>query len=144
MLCVDTNVLLYALNTDAREHQPCRRLLERLRAQRAPWFTTWGILYEAMRVSTHPRVFHEPLSPSKAWRFVEGILASPGLQVLTHTERHAAVAAEVLKDADVRGNAIFDAQVAVLMREHGISHIVTRDLGFHRFRFLDVIDPLAA
>ncbi|MBI1948929.1 MAG: PIN domain-containing protein [Deltaproteobacteria bacterium] len=144
MFCVDTNVLLYALNPDVGEHQACWRLLERLRAQRAPWFTTWGILYEVLRVSTHPRVFTEPLAPSKAWSFVESILASPGLQILTHTERHAAVAAEVLKDADVRGNAYFDAQVAVLMREHGVSRILTRDVGFHRFRFLDVIDPLVA
>ncbi len=144
MFCVDTNVLLYAINPDADEHAACRAFLERARAQAAPWFTTWGVIYELLRVSTHPRVFPKPMAPAQAWGVIESLLASPGLHLLTHTDRHAAVAAEVLKGAGVKGNGYFDAQVAVLMREHGISRIVTRDLGFHRFAFLDVIDPLAA
>jgi len=32
--------------------------------------------------------------------------------------------------------------VAILMREHGISRIVTRDTGVHRFPYLEVVDPL--
>jgi predicted nucleic acid-binding protein len=28
------------------------------------------------------------------------------------------------------------------MREHGIARIVTRDTDFHRFGFLEVVDPL--
>ena len=31
---------------------------------------------------------------------------------------------------------------AVLMREHGISRICTRDADFRRFPFLTVLDPL--
>jgi len=31
-----------------------------------------------------------------------------------------------------------------LMREHGVRQICTRDADFHRFRFLDVMDPLRA
>jgi predicted nucleic acid-binding protein len=30
------------------------------------------------------------------------------------------------------------------MREHGVGRIVTRDRDFHRFGFLDVLDPLHA
>ena len=43
---------------------------------------------------------------------------------------------------DVRGNQMYDLHTAVLMREHGVSRICTRDTGFHRFPFLDVVDPL--
>jgi predicted nucleic acid-binding protein len=28
------------------------------------------------------------------------------------------------------------------MREHGVGRIVTRDRDFHRFAFLEVVDPL--
>jgi predicted nucleic acid-binding protein len=35
-----------------------------------------------------------------------------------------------------------DARTAILMREHGIRRICTRDTDFHRFPFLEVIDPL--
>jgi len=36
-----------------------------------------------------------------------------------------------------------DVHTAVLMREHGIREICTRDTDFHRFPFLKVIDPVA-
>ena len=43
---------------------------------------------------------------------------------------------------ELRGNIVHDLHTAVLMREHGISRICTRDADFHRFPFLSVIDPL--
>ena len=51
--------------------------------------------------------------------------------------------AEALRELpDIRGNLAHDLHTAVLMREHGVSRIVTRDTNFHRFPFLTVIDPL--
>jgi len=68
----------------------------------------------------------------------------PGFGILTATERHAAVAAEVIKDVPhLSGNLMHDAQTAVLMREHGIKRIYTRDTDFHRFPFVDPVDPVA-
>jgi predicted nucleic acid-binding protein len=42
------------------------------------------------------------------------------------------------------GNIVHDTQTATLMREHGIRRICTRDTDFHRFPFLEPIDPLRA
>ena len=36
-----------------------------------------------------------------------------------------------------------DAHTAILMREHGIRTIYTRDADFHRFPFIEPIDPAA-
>jgi uncharacterized protein len=38
------------------------------------------------------------------------------------------------------GNLLHDAHI--LMREHGIARICTRDTDFNQFPFLEVIDPL--
>ena len=38
------------------------------------------------------------------------------------------------------GNLLHDAHTAILMREHGIRRICTRDTDFHRFAFLEVVD----
>jgi predicted nucleic acid-binding protein len=43
----------------------------------------------------------------------------------------------------VRGNLVYDAYTAILMREHGIREIYTRDTDCHRFPFLRVAAPLA-
>lgn len=57
--------------------------------------------------------------------------------------RHTAILQGVLEELpDIRGNLVHDLHTAVLMREHGISRIHTRDTDFHRFPFLRVVDPL--
>ncbi|HWH35916.1 MAG TPA: hypothetical protein VNT56_11450 [Acidimicrobiales bacterium] len=41
------------------------------------------------------------------------------------------------------GNLLHDTQTVVLMSEHVITRIVTRDTELHRFPGLEVVDPLA-
>ncbi len=143
MFVVSTNVLLYAADTDSEFHAPCRDLIEQARGQAAPWFRTWGICYEFLRVATHPRVYCHPWTSQAAWGFIESLLACPGLSVLTAIRRHAVVLAQCLDELpEARGNLMHNLHTAVLMREHGISRIVTRDSDFHRFGFLEIIDPL--
>lgn len=145
MFVVDTNVLLDAADESSEFHAPCRSLLEGLRSGPIPWFLTWGIVYEFLRVATHPRVYHRPWSASEAHAFLEALLCSPSARLLTPTPRHAEVLTASLADIpEARGRLLHDLHTAVLMREHGISRIVTRDRGFHRFAFLDVVDPLHA
>jgi predicted nucleic acid-binding protein len=96
-----------------------------------------------MRVTIHPRVMRRPWSAPGAWGFVAALLGAPGLEVLVPTERHADVAEQVVTELPwLAGNLLHDAHTAILMREHGIRRICTRDTDFHRFPFLEVVDPL--
>jgi toxin-antitoxin system PIN domain toxin len=141
---VDTNILVYAADEDSSFHSHCNELIEKWRIQPAAWYVTWGILYEFLRVTTHARVFRHPWPVLQAWSFIETILASHSLGILVPTERHAQVAAGVLKSSpSLSGNLLYDAQTAILMREHGVKRIYTRDTDFHRFPFLEPIDPTA-
>ena len=143
MLVFDTNVLVYAANRDSEFHLPCRQRLDEARRDPAPAFLTWGICYEFLRVTTHRRVLESPWQPRDACRFVADLLPSPGFEVLVATARHAAVLAQTLSEvSDLRGNLMHDLHTAVLMREHGVSRICTRDQDFRRFPFLSVVDPL--
>lgn len=143
MLLVDTNVLVYAADEDSQFHAACRKWLEHQRARADAWYTTWHILYEFLRVTTHPRVMRRPWNISAGWQFVSALIASPGLDVLIPTQRHAEVAGQVIAELPhLAGNLMHDAHTAILMREHGIRRICTRDTDFHRFTFLEVIDPL--
>jgi uncharacterized protein len=82
VLAVDTNVLVCAADADSQFHTAGRDWLERQRARPDAWYTTWAILYEFLRVTTHARVMRRPWSVSAAWNFVAALLASPGLAVL--------------------------------------------------------------
>jgi predicted nucleic acid-binding protein len=80
---------------------------------------------------------------TEAWSFVQALLASPGLDILVPTQQHATVAEQVLREIPhLAGNLLHDTHTAILMREHGIRQICTRDADFHRFSFLEVVDPL--
>jgi toxin-antitoxin system PIN domain toxin len=140
---VDTNVLVYAADVRAPEHARCRALLERWRQQSGAWYLTWGICYEFLRVVTHPRVLRQPWSSAAAGEFVAAVQQAPGLAMLAPTDRHARVLAEVVADVPLlSGNLWHDAETAVLMREHGIRRICTRDTDFARFPFVEMVDPL--
>jgi toxin-antitoxin system PIN domain toxin len=140
---VDTNILVYAADEDSPFHDRCFEVLEGWRSQASAWYSTWGIVYEFLRVTTHPRIFRKPWPSSRAWNFIEAVLASPSLGILVPTERHTEVVADVMKEIPhLSGNLMYDLQTAVLMREHGIKRIYTRDTDFHRFHFLEPIDPI--
>lgn len=134
---------MYAADVRAPEHARCRALVERWRHGSAAWFVTWGICYEFLRVVTHPRVLRQPWTPPAAHQFVDVLLASPGLNILVPTDRHRDVLREVQRNAPgIAGNLWHDTETATLMREHGVRRICTRDTDFHRFRFLEPVDPL--
>ncbi len=145
MFVVATNVLVYAANSAVLELDRCRRLVEEWRASSLPWFLASPIASEFLRVVTHPQVLQEPLPVVDAWTFLDALLASPALTVLVPGARHRQVARATFREyPDLSGNLLHDAHTAILMRAHGIHRTVTRDHDFHRFPFVEVIDPLRA
>jgi len=144
MFVVDTNVLVYAADEDSAFHDVCFDLLQFCRTKPAAWYVTWSICYEFLRVTTHPRVFRKPWSAEEAWRFVDTLLEASSIGILVQTDRHKEVAQGVIDELPhLSGNLMHDAHTAILMREHGIKTVYTRDTDFHRFPFLEPIDPCA-
>jgi len=85
-----------------------------------------------------------PWSTVQSWKFVTALLASPGISVLVATLRHSDVAGEVFAELPhLAGSVMHDAHTAILMREHGVRRICTRDMNFHQFPFLEIVDPVA-
>lgn len=71
------------------------------------------------------------------------LLESPSGHILLPTTRHEEILAELISEIPyLKGSILHDVHIAVLMREHGIEEIYTRDTDFHRFPFIKVIDPL--
>jgi toxin-antitoxin system PIN domain toxin len=144
MFLVDTNILLYAVNPDAREHAPALEALEAYRSDARLWFLTWGIVYEFLRVSTHRAVFPQPLALPDAYQWIAVLLASPSCRLLTETERHAAIVEELTgRHRRLAGNGVHDLHIAALMLEHGVGEIRTADTDFFQFPFLRVVNPVS-
>ena len=135
---------MYAASTNSEFHLLCRRQLDEARRGPSPSFLTWSVCYEFLRVTTHQQVMPSPWRAAEAWRFLSELLHAPSVDLLTATPRHAAVLARTVEELpEIPANQMHDLHTAVLMREHGVSRICTRDAGFRRFPFLTVIDPAA-
>ena len=141
MIFIDTNVLVYAANPRAPFHESSRRYIEMRRRDALPWYLSWPVCYEFLRVCTHPRIFPKPWTVAAGWNFLAALLESASAHMLLSTVRHEEILAEVISEIPhLQGNMLHDVHTAVLMREHGIRSICTHDLGFHRFPFITVID----
>ena len=142
---IDTNLLLYGANADAPEHGAARAFLEAVGRTADPWYVTDGILYEFLRVSTHPKVFPQPLTWGEALAFVAPLLEADNVYVLQAGDGHWALLDEVLGGlVHPSGNLFFDVRTAVLMREHGVRRIYTTDADFLQFAGIESINPLRA
>ncbi len=141
MMLVDTNILVYAADADAAEHAKYRKFLLECRSNPEPWHLTWGIIYEFLRIMTHPQVLRRPWTLAGAWDFIMALNASPSLRILVETDRHPKVVAEILKIIPHRGgNIVFDAHAAALMKEHGVRRICSKDGDFRLFSFIEIVE----
>jgi predicted nucleic acid-binding protein len=71
------------------------------------------------------------------------LLESELVTVLGPTPRHEDVMRSTIRETGrPSGNLFHDLHTAVVMREHGISEIMTADTDFRKFPFLRVTDPV--
>lgn len=140
---IDTNILLYAANRDAEEHPAAVKFLIDAANSADLWYLTEGILYEFLRVATHPKVFTKPLTWKEGLTFLSPFLQSPRFRLLAAEPRHWELLEKTLRDlSHPAGNLFFDIRTVVLMREHGVTNIYTTDTDFLQFRAIKVINPL--
>lgn len=139
MVLVDTNILLHAINTDSQDHARCAAAVEALVNGSENWMLSWAIAYEFMRVSTHPRVFPNPLTLAQAHAYLEEWMSSEACTVIAESDHHLRVLGESRQDVGrLTGNIIHDFHHAVLMREHGIKQILSLDRDFRTFPWIEM------
>jgi uncharacterized protein len=140
VLLVDANVLLYAVNRRAAEHDVAREWLERaLSGQEAVAFA-WTVVLAFLRLSTHPAVFPHPLRPAQSAAVAERWLESAPAVTIEPTRRHLPLLAGLLAQAGTAGNLVGDAHLAALALEHGAA-VVSFDRDFARFDGLRLVRP---
>lgn len=142
LIAIDTNVLIYAFDTDADRHGEAKALVARLAQGMRPWALPWPCVLEFLSTATEGRL---PLRSAlaSAWEFLELVFASPSLRRLLPTDDTVVVLRDVLMDSGVRGRHVHDAHIFALCLEHGVRELLTADKGFRRFRGLKVTDPFA-
>lgn len=132
MLLVDANVLLYAVNADAREHDRANRWLKEALAGTESVGMSWVVVLAFVRIATLPGVFPSPLAVEQAGELIENWLEAPSTALVEPTARHLPLLRGLLAEAGTAGNLVSDAHLAALALEHDAT-VVSFDRDFGRF-----------
>lgn len=129
----DVNVLVAASRSDHPHHAAARTWLEHAiaNASRGTRLKLQPMVVASfLRLVTHPKVFIQPTPMSEALRFVDSLMAAPGVE-------QSALGAEwpmlrkLCADKALAANDVPDAWLAAAVIHQG-EHLVSFDAGFRR------------
>jgi predicted nucleic acid-binding protein len=145
MFSIDTNILVYAHNTDSEYNESATAFLEKVLNERDEEgnFTvclTAQVLMEFMNVITRQNL-EKPLSLPEAIQVTNDYLET-GIKVINQRETQIRTFLDLLSSVTTR-KKVFDIALVATLKDHGISGIYTLNVAdFKEFDFLKVVNPL--
>ena len=143
MILVDANLLLYAANQAAPEHEQARAWLDGRLNATARVGLPWPSLLAFVRLASNPLVLQTPVAPARAWQQVVEWLRCDPVWVPLPGPAHQDVLGDLLKQPWMTSRLVPDAHLAALAIEHGLT-LCSTDGDFIRFPRLVWQNPLAA
>jgi len=137
----DVNLLIYAADEDARQHEQALDWIEATLSGTETVAFAWHTLVGFLRITTQSRGARDPWPVERALDVIDGWLAQPVATVVHPTDRHALVLRDLLAPLGAGGNLTSDAHLAALAIEHGAT-LCSHDNDFSRFPGLRWLDPL--
>jgi uncharacterized protein len=143
VILVDANLLLYAANRAAPEHDPARAWLDERLNGTVSVGLPWPSLLAFVRLATNAMVVRHPVTPGEAWRQVDEWLSCDPATVPLPGGAHRDILGGFLKASWMTSRLVPDAHLAALAVEHGLT-LYSTDGDFARFPGLKWQNPLAA
>lgn len=141
MILVDTNLLVYAVNAEAPDHEKARSWLGGKLNGPLGVGLPWSVLNGFVRLISNPRVLPNPMPTARAWTQVEEWLKLDSTFVPEPTHRHRPILADLMPHVS-RAELMPDAHLAALAMEYGLV-LCSADTDFDRFPGLSWKNPLA-
>ena len=137
MTAIDTNVLIGIMVSSSAHHNEIMSGLENLDDELCTTPTNIG---EVLRLLTHSKVFSSPLKIEKAVEALSQLIDAYDIRILDEDTNWWKELSEVTKQIPgLKGNEVFDARIALCLKQHKIKRIWTRDADFKKYSFLQVI-----
>lgn len=137
MTALDTNVLIGIMVSSSSLHDDAVKGLANLSDDLCITPTNVG---ETLRLLTHPKVFSSPVKISRAIAVLSELLASYQIRILDEDTNWWKALLEIEKlIPGLKGNEIFDARIAICLKQHNVKRIFTFDSDFRKYPFLQSI-----
>jgi uncharacterized protein len=135
LLIPDTNVFLYAVDTDSAFSESARSWLDSSLSGDESVGLALNALLGFIRISTNSRIFAQPLSTAEAFDHAGAWLAAAPAVLIAPGPDHLELMRALLADTGGAGNLTSDAHLAALAIEHRAT-LVSFDRDFDRFERL--------
>lgn len=132
MIVVDANVLIYAVNKSAANHQVAKGWLEGAFNSNETLGFDATVLLAFVRIVTNRRIFPNPLAAGTAVELLRDWLAQPNAVVVSTDVTHWSILGDLLDRSGAAGNLVNDAHLAALTLQHGAT-VASFDADFNRF-----------
>jgi toxin-antitoxin system PIN domain toxin len=145
LILVDVNVLVYAFDLRAVDHQRYGSWLEGTLASDELVGVSDLVLSAFTRIVTHPRILVRPATIESALAFANQVRDAPATVVVSPGDRHWSIFERLCRSVGAKGNLVADAFHAALAIESG-AEMITADRDFSRFpglRWRHPLDSLA-
>jgi toxin-antitoxin system PIN domain toxin len=140
MILVDTNLLVYAVDSASPHHDRANAWMEERLNGPTGVGLPWQVLNAFARLIANPRVCPNPMPTARAWAQVEEWLALDSTFTPEPTQRHREILAGLMPQM-TRAELIPDAHLAALAVEYGLV-LCSTDSDFDRFPGLAWENPL--
>ena len=142
MILVDANLLLYAANQNAPEHEAARGWLDAHLSGSGRVGLPWPSLLAFVRLASNPLVMRNATTVAGAWTQVREWLGAEVVWVPAPTGEHAEMIGRFCSLPWMTARLVPDAHLAALAIEHGLT-LCSTDGDFARFPGLAWENPLA-
>jgi toxin-antitoxin system PIN domain toxin len=141
VISIDSNLLLYSLNRDCREHAAARAFLESCAGRRDVAIAEL-VLVELYVLLRNPAVVRHPLDAVEAASLCQTFRRHPHWAVIESAVVMERVWAAAARPGVARRH-VFDARLAHTLLDNGVEELATRNTrDFEGFGFARVFDPL--
>jgi len=134
MTALDTNILIGIMVSSSSFH---KETLESLKNLDDSLCTTPTNIGEVLRLLTHHKVFPSPLKLEKAVEALDQLIEAYDIRILDEDifwwKELPAIAKQIL---GLKGNEVFDARIALCLKQHKVKKLFTRDSDFKKYPFL--------
>ena len=141
MIIPDINLLVYAYNASAPDHERARDWWEVALSEARPIGLPWVVQLGYLRLMTSRSVLLDPFTPAEAIGHLRSWLVRPQVLVIAPGGRHLDLIEELMRASRATGQHTTDVHLAALAIEHQ-AELCSNDTDFTRFPGLRWTNPL--
>lgn len=137
MIALDTNIIVGAMVASHPLHQP---ITQKIKTLKDNFCTTPTNVGEVFRLLTHPKVFQSPIKITPATQAFSDFIQSHHIRLLDESTEWWKELPKIEKtNPGLKGNEVFDARIAICLKQHNVKQILTQDTDFKKYDFLQTI-----